>query len=98
MSKKIYQVGIYKSISDEEKLAKYAALAGPAIMGAGGKFLARGMPVMTKESGEKTRTVVIEWESLQHAENGYNSDGYQEALRALDGAAIREFRYVEAAE
>ena len=87
-----------KSISDEEKLAKYAALAGPAIKGAGGKFLARGIPVMTKESGEKTRTVVLEWESLEHAENGYNSEGYQEALRALDGAAIREFRYVEAAE
>ena len=49
MSKKIYQVVIYKSISDEEKLAKYAALAGPAIIGAGGKFLARGIPVMTKE-------------------------------------------------
>ena len=97
MSKKIYQVVIYKSISDEEKLAKYAALAGPAIKGAGGKFLARGIPVMTKESGEKTRTVVLEWESLEHAENGYNSEGYQEALRALDGAAIREFRYVEAA-
>ena len=59
MSKKIYQVVIYKSISDEEKLAKYAALAGPAIKGAGGKFLARGIPVMTKESGEKTRTVVL---------------------------------------
>ena len=86
MSKKIYQVVIYKSISDEEKLAKYAALAGPAIKGAGGKFLARGIPV------------VLEWESLEHAENGYNSEGYQEALRALDGAAIREFRYVEAAE
>ena len=98
MSKKIYQVVIYKSISDEEKLAKYAALAGPAIQGAGGKFLARGIPVMTKESGEKTRTVVLEWESLEHAENGYNSEGYQEALRALDGSAIREFRYVEAAE
>ena len=38
------------------------------------------------------------WESLEDAENGYNSKGYQEALRALDGAAIREFRYVEAAE
>ena len=98
MSNKIYQVVIYKSISDEEKSAKYAALAGPAIKGAGGKFLARGIPVMTKESGEKTRTVVLEWESLEHAENGYNSEGYQEALRALDGAAIREFRYVEAAE
>ncbi len=44
MSKKIYQVVIYKSISDEEKLSKYAALAGPAIKGAGGKFLARGIP------------------------------------------------------
>ena len=98
MSQKIYQVVIYKSIFDEEKLAKYAALAGPAIKGAGGKFLARGIPVMTKESGEKTRTVVLEWESLEDAENGYNSKGYQEALRALDGAAIREFRYVEAAE
>ena len=98
MSKKIYQVVIYKSISDEEKLAKYAALAGPAIKSAGGRFLARGIPVLTKESGEKTRTVVLEWENLEHAENGYNSDGYQEALRALDGAAIREFRYVEAAE
>ncbi len=98
MSKKIYQVVIYKSISDEEKLAKYAALAGPAIKVAGGKFLARGIPVMTKESGEKTRTVVLEWENLEHAENGYNSDGYQEALRALDGAATREFRYVEAAD
>ena len=53
---------------------------------------------MTKESGEKTRTVVLEWENLEHAENGYNSEGYQGALRALDGAAIREFRYVEAAE
>jgi uncharacterized protein (DUF1330 family) len=30
---------------------------------------------------------VFEWENLEHAENGYNSDGYQEALRALDGAA-----------
>ena len=98
MSKKIYQVVIYKSISDEEKLAKYAALAGPAIKSAGGRFLARGIPVLTKESGEKTRTVVLEWENLEHAEHGYNSDGYQEALRALDGAAIREFRYVEAAE
>ena len=39
MSKKIYQVVIYKSISDEEKLAKYAALAGPAIKGLGANFL-----------------------------------------------------------
>ena len=93
---KIIQVVIYKSVSDEEKLAKYADLAGPAMAAAGGRILARGMPVALKEAGEATRTVVIEWDSLEAAEIGYASDGYQAALTALDGGAIREFRYVEA--
>ena len=93
---KIIQVVIYKSVSDEEKLAKYAALAGPAMMAAGGRILARGLPVAMKEAGEPTRTVVIEWDSLEAAEKGYSSDGYQAALTALDGGAIREFRYIEA--
>ena len=92
---KIIQVVIYKSVSDEEKLAKYAALAGPAMMAAGGRILARGLPVAMKEAGEPTRTVVIEWDSLEAAEKGYSSDGYQAALTALDGGAIREFRYIE---
>ena len=54
------------------------------------------MPVAVKEAGEATRTVVIEWDSLDAAEKGYNSEGYQEALAALDGGAVREFRYIEA--
>ena len=77
---KIIQVVIYKSVSDEEKLAKYAALAGPAMMAAGGRILARGLPVAVKEAGEPTRTVVIEWDSLEATEKGYSSDGYQAAL------------------
>ena len=93
---KIIQVVIYKSVSDEEKLVKYAALAGPAMTAAGGRILARGMPVAVKEAGKATRTVVIEWDSLEAAENGYASDGYQAALTVLDGGAIREFRYIEA--
>ncbi len=60
---KIIQVVIYKSISDEKKLAKYAALAGPGMTTAGGRILARGMPVAVKEAGEATSTVVIEWDS-----------------------------------
>ena len=92
---KIIQVVVYQSISDEEKLAKYAALAGPAMMAAGGRILARGMPVAVKEAGKPTRTVVIEWDSLEAAEKGYSSRGYQAALTALDGGAIREFRYIE---
>ena len=93
---KIIQVVIYKSVSDEEKLTSYAALAGPAMIAAGGRILARGMPVTVKEAGEASRTVVIEWDSREAAEKGYASDGYQAALTALDGGAIREFRYVEA--
>ena len=92
---KILQVVIYKSVSNEKKLAKYAELAGPAMIKAGAKFLARGLPVAVREAGEKTRTVVIEWENLEVTNNAYNSEGYQKAMKALDGGAVREFRYVE---
>ena len=92
---KILQVVIYKSVSNEKKLANYAELAGPAMIKAGAKFLARGLPVAVREAGEKTRTVVIEWENLEVANNAYNSEGYQKAMKALDGGAVREFRYVE---
>ena len=92
---KILQVVIYKSVSNEKKLAKYAELAGPAMIKAGAKFLARGLPVAVREAGEKTRTVVIEWENLEVANKAYNSEGYQKAMKALDGGAVREFRYVE---
>ena len=93
---KIIQVVTYKSISDEDKVAKYAALAGPAMAAAGGRIIARGIPVAVKEAGEATRTVVIEWDNLDAAEKAYNSEGYQEALAVLDGGAVREFRYIEA--
>ncbi|MGC6484694.1 MAG: DUF1330 domain-containing protein [Candidatus Puniceispirillales bacterium] len=92
---KILQIVTYKSISDDEKLAAYAKLSGPAMTAAGGKILARGMPIDVREAGEKTRTVVIEWESLEAAHRGYESEGYQEAMDALDGSAVREFRYIE---
>ena len=93
---KIIQVVTYKSISDGDKVTKYAALAGPAMAAAGGRIIARGIPVAVKEAGEATRTVVIEWDNLDAAEKAYNSEGYQEALAVLDGGAVREFRYIEA--
>ena len=93
---KVLQVVIYTSVSDEEKLANYAALAGPAMMAQGARFLARGIPVAVREAGQKTRTVVIEWPSMEAADAGYDSPAYQKAIAALDGGAEREFRYVEA--
>ncbi len=95
---KILQVVTYKSINDEDKLAAYAKLAGPATKAAGGKILARGMPVAAREAGEIKRTVVIEWESMEAADKGYESEGYQEAIKVLDGGAVRDFRYIELIE
>ena len=39
-----YWISVYKEIVDEDKVAAYAELAGPALTGAGGTFLARGTP------------------------------------------------------
>ena len=93
---KVLQVVIYTAISDDAKLTAYAKLAGPAMQAAGGVFLARGVPVAVAEGGQMTRTVVVEWASLEAAQAGYNSPAYQEALAALGDGATREFRYVEA--
>jgi uncharacterized protein (DUF1330 family) len=65
-----YWISIYQEILDEAKVAAYAELAGPALRGAGGTFVARGLPEQTYESGEKTRTVVIEFESVEAARGG----------------------------
>ena len=39
-----YWISIYKEISDEAKLQAYAELAGPALIGAGGTFVAAASP------------------------------------------------------
>jgi uncharacterized protein (DUF1330 family) len=92
-----YWIAIYKEISDEAKLAAYAELAGPAIAAAGGTFLARGLPEQTYEAGEVTRTVLIEFPSVEAGRAAHDSAAYQEALTALDGGAVRDLRIVPGA-
>ena len=87
-----YWISVYKEIVDEDKVAAYAELAGPALTGAGGTFLARGTPEQTYESGEATRTVLIEFESVEAARAAHDSQAYQEALAALDDGAVRDLR------
>jgi uncharacterized protein (DUF1330 family) len=96
---KAYWITTYRSISNPEALAAYAKLAGPAILGAGGKFLVRGTPSKTYETGLNQRTVVIEFPSLAQALAAHDTPGYAEALKALGkGAAERDMRVVEGAE
>jgi uncharacterized protein (DUF1330 family) len=89
-----YWVSAYKEISDPEKLAAYAELAGPAIIKAGGKFLIRGIPAEAFEHGIKERTVVVEFETIEAALNAHKSADYLKALEALDDGAIRDFRII----
>jgi uncharacterized protein (DUF1330 family) len=93
--KKAYWITCYRSISDPDKLAAYAALALPAIEAAGGTFLARGMPSITKEEGEENRTVLVEFPNIDIARAAYDSPGYKEALAALGDSAVRDIRLIE---
>ena len=89
-----YWICFYRSISDPDKVAEYAKLAGPAIQGGGGKFLARGVPSKTYEAGKDQRTVVIEFDSVAKAIAVHDSPAYQEALAALKGGVVRDLRIV----
>jgi uncharacterized protein (DUF1330 family) len=96
---KAYWITTYRSISNQDALAAYAKLAGPALSAAGGKFLARGNPAKTMEQGLMQRTVLIEFPSVDAAIAAYNSAGYGAALAALGkNAAERDIRIVEAVE
>jgi uncharacterized protein (DUF1330 family) len=94
---KTYWVATYRSVRDPDALAAYAKLSGPAIIAAGGRILVRGMPVHTYEAGLSQRTVVIEFDSVEHAQAAHDSPAYQEALVALGDGAERDIRIVEAA-
>ena len=94
---KAYWITCYRSISDQDALAAYAKLAGPAIHAAGGRFLVRGTPAKTYEAGLNQRTVITEWDSVEKAMAAHDSPGYQAALKALGKAAERDVRIVEAA-
>jgi uncharacterized protein (DUF1330 family) len=93
---KAYWINAFLVVRDAEKLAAYAALAGPAIEAAGGRFLARGPAAAAFEEGRTERTTLIEFPSVDAAVAAYHSPAYQDALRALDGAADRDIRIVEA--
>jgi uncharacterized protein (DUF1330 family) len=95
---KAYWISAYRSVRDPEALAAYAKLAGPALQGAGGRFLARGIPARVYENGLSQRTVLIEFESVAQAVAAHDSPAYQEALRVLGNAVDRDLRIVEGPE
>jgi uncharacterized protein (DUF1330 family) len=90
-----YWITLYRSVSKPEALAEYARLALPAIQAGGGRLLVRGTPAKVVEQGISDRTVVIEFDSVEKAIATYQSPAYRAALKALEGAAERDMRFVE---
>jgi uncharacterized protein (DUF1330 family) len=95
---KAYWVATYRSISDPDALAAYAKLAGPAIAGAGGRFLARGNAAKAYEAGVAQRVVIIEFDSVAQAIATHDGEAYQAALKVFGKAAERDLRIVEGLE
>lgn len=95
---KAYWVTTYKSVSNTDAMAAYAKLAAPAIAAGGGKFLTRGNPSKTFESGLMQRAVVIEFPSVEAAIKTHDGPAYQAALKELAGGADRDIRIVEGVE
>lgn len=89
-----YWINCFTRIDDATRVADYAALAGPAMRAAGGRFLARGEPAHTFDDGIACRTTLIEFDSVEAAVAAYHSDAYQKALRVLGDAATRDIRIV----
>jgi uncharacterized protein (DUF1330 family) len=72
---KAYWISVYRSINDPAAVAEYARLAGPALMAAGGRFVARGMPTVVFEAGLKERAVLIEFDSVAQAQSAHDRGG-----------------------
>ena len=92
---KAYWVTIYRAVTDPEKLTAYGKLSVPAIIAAGGKILARGLPHQIYDEGMTERVVVIEFSSVEDAIKAHDSPAYQLALKALGDGAARDIRIVE---
>jgi uncharacterized protein (DUF1330 family) len=96
---KAYWIATYRSISNPDAQAAYGKLAFEAIKAAGGQFLARGMPLMVKESGAMERTVLVAFDSVEQALAVYDSPAYQEALAVLGPDSVElDIRIIEAWE
>ena len=92
---KAYWVVTYRSINNTDAWAAYAKMAVPAIEGAGGRFIARGMPVKVYEAGMQQRVVLIEFDNIAKAIAAHDTPEYQAALKVLGNGVEREIRIVE---
>jgi uncharacterized protein (DUF1330 family) len=82
-------------VRDTERYKDYVAAGKPAFEKYGANFLARGGAYVELEGTARGRNVVIEFPSLQHAVDCYNSPEYQIAAKIRHEVADAEMVVVE---
>jgi uncharacterized protein (DUF1330 family) len=82
-------------VRDLERYKDYVATAKPAFEKYGANFLARGGAITELEGKARARNVVIEFPSMQHAVDCYNSPEYQAAAKIRQEVADAEMVVVE---
>ncbi len=82
-------------VRDSERYKDYVSTAKPAFERFGANFLARGGALTELEGKARARNVVIEFPSVQHAIDCYNSPEYQAAAKIRQEVADAEMLIVE---
>ncbi|MEN0116093.1 MAG: DUF1330 domain-containing protein [Agrobacterium cavarae] len=82
-------------VRDTERYKDYVATAKPAFERYGAKFIARGGAFTELEGQARARNVIIEFPSMQHAVDCYNSEEYQAAAKIRQEVADAEMVVVE---
>lgn len=77
-------------------MQEYRNLAAASISEFGGKYLVRGVaPLVVEGPAVKTKLVIVEFPSMQHAKEWYASASYSRALRIRQEALERRLIFVD---
>ena len=83
------------NIHNQDEYSKYVVKASEIVKKNSGTFLVRGGKQTEYETKGYKRTVIVEFDSYQHAIDCYNSEEYQSALKHVENSANRIFTVVE---
>ena len=83
------------NINNQDEYYKYVEKASEIVKKNSGTFLVRGGKQKEHEIKGYKRTVIVEFDSYQHAIDCYNSEEYQSALKHVEVSANRIFTVVE---